>query len=273
MRGIDSVTLSMFIFGMAWSASAQGPDRMPPIAADKLTAAQKTAISEFKTARSAEISGPFVPLLRSPEAMMRVRALGDYMRFRSALPPRLSEFVILLTGALLFVFYQFEKPPPIFNPVALERLRESDHREELASLDGEIDLVAAGITRHQLELGAEHLVHQRRNPEVSRPRAARAHPQLGRLRLLDRLDRHRMPQRHRARPRGQRAEPLHLLRIEARGARQRHEQGRACRILNYRARRTRQNTTVKPYYHPLSEIARRRLRAAYSADFARRLWR
>ena len=49
------------------------------------------------------------------------------------------QFVILLTGALLFVFYQFEKPPPIFNPVALERLRESDRREELASLEREYD--------------------------------------------------------------------------------------------------------------------------------------
>jgi hypothetical protein len=51
------------------------------------------------------------------------------------------QFVILLTGALLFVFYQFEKPPPVFNPVVLERLRSSDHREELASLEREYDLV------------------------------------------------------------------------------------------------------------------------------------
>jgi Na+/proline symporter len=49
------------------------------------------------------------------------------------------QFVILLTGALLFVFYQFEKPPPIFNPVALERLRESDRRQDLASLEREYD--------------------------------------------------------------------------------------------------------------------------------------
>jgi Na+/proline symporter len=51
------------------------------------------------------------------------------------------QFVILLTGALLFVFYQFEKPPPVFNPVALERLRASDHRAELASLEREYDEV------------------------------------------------------------------------------------------------------------------------------------
>jgi len=77
---------------------AQSQDRMPPIAADKLTDAQKKAIEEFKAARSAEVSGPFIPLLRSPEVMSRARAMGDYLRFRSVLPPRLSEFVILLTA-------------------------------------------------------------------------------------------------------------------------------------------------------------------------------
>src|SRR6266850_5553815 len=77
---------------------AQSQDRMPPIAADKLTDAQKKAIEEFRAARSAELSGPFIPLLRSPEVMSRARAMGDYLRFRSVLPPRLSEFVILLTA-------------------------------------------------------------------------------------------------------------------------------------------------------------------------------
>ena len=78
--------------------SASGQDRMPPIPADKLTDAQKKAIAEFKEARNADLSGPFVPLLRSPEVLSRARAMGDYLRFRSVLPPRLSEFVILMTA-------------------------------------------------------------------------------------------------------------------------------------------------------------------------------
>jgi Na+(H+)/acetate symporter ActP len=64
------------------------------------------------------------------------------------------QFVILLTGALLFVFYQFEKPPPVFNPGVLERLRTSEYREEMASLEREYDLVfesrkesASGLAR------------------------------------------------------------------------------------------------------------------------------
>lgn len=91
--------VAMGVLAMAGSAKGVGAqDRMPPIPANKLTDAQKQAVAEFKAARSADISGPFVPLLRSPEVMSRARAMGDYLRYKSALPPRLSEFVILLTA-------------------------------------------------------------------------------------------------------------------------------------------------------------------------------
>ena len=90
------VTALLIVTAPAARADAQ--DRMPPIALDALSDAQKKAIAEFKAARSADISGPFIPLLRSPEVMTRARAMGDYLRYRSALPPRLSEFAILLTA-------------------------------------------------------------------------------------------------------------------------------------------------------------------------------
>ena len=93
--------------------TAVAQDRMPPIPADKLTDAQRKGIEEFKTARSAEISGPFVPLLRSPEVMTRARAMGDYLRFRSALPPRLSEFVILLTARRWTQQYEWNAHQPL----------------------------------------------------------------------------------------------------------------------------------------------------------------
>ena len=98
-------------FGAPFPAAAQ--DRMPPIPADKLTEAQKKAIEEFKAARSADISGPFVPLLRSPEVMTRARAMGDYLRFRSSLPPRLSEFVILLTARRWTQQYEWNAHAPL----------------------------------------------------------------------------------------------------------------------------------------------------------------
>ena len=64
-----------------------------------MTAEQKAAVEEFESVRNAaRVDGPFVPLLRSPEMLSRARNLGDYVRFRNALPPRLSELVILLTA-------------------------------------------------------------------------------------------------------------------------------------------------------------------------------
>jgi 4-carboxymuconolactone decarboxylase len=77
---------------------AMAQDRMPEIPADKMTEAQKKAAEEFVAGRGTPVVGPFVPLLRSPEVMLRAKAMGDYLRFKSALPPRLSEFAILITA-------------------------------------------------------------------------------------------------------------------------------------------------------------------------------
>jgi 4-carboxymuconolactone decarboxylase len=117
---ITMVTMSMLataIFAATQPAEAQ--DRMPPIPADQLTAAQRAAIAEFKAARSVDISGPFIPLLRSPEVMNRARALGDYLRYKSALPPRLSEFVILLTARRWTQQYEWHAHQPLALQVGL----------------------------------------------------------------------------------------------------------------------------------------------------------
>src|SRR5262245_22740369 len=90
------VLLLLAVFAMPDVIHAQ--DRLPALAADKLTDEQKKAVVDFQAARNAPLSGPFIPMLRSPEVMSRARAMGDYLRYKSALPPRLSEFVILITA-------------------------------------------------------------------------------------------------------------------------------------------------------------------------------
>ena len=101
------------------AAAPRAQDRMPPIAAAALTDAQKHAMAEFKAARSADISGPFIPLLRSPEVMTRARAMGDYLRFHSVLPPRLSEFVILLTARHWTQNYEWSAHEPLARQAGL----------------------------------------------------------------------------------------------------------------------------------------------------------
>jgi 4-carboxymuconolactone decarboxylase len=91
-------TIALALCLTGWTMSAHAQDRMPPIPESAQTDAQKKAIAEFAAARKTSISGPFVPMLRSPEVMNRARAMGDYLRFNSVLPPRLSEFAILITA-------------------------------------------------------------------------------------------------------------------------------------------------------------------------------
>jgi 4-carboxymuconolactone decarboxylase len=79
------------------SVSAQAQNRMPPIPDEAMTPAQQEAVAEFRAERG-EPTGPWSVILRSPELLNRLRGVSDYLRFNSSLPPRLSEFVILLTA-------------------------------------------------------------------------------------------------------------------------------------------------------------------------------
>jgi 4-carboxymuconolactone decarboxylase len=73
-------------------------DRMPPIPADKMTEAQKKAAEAFAEGRGYQIRGPFVPLVRSPEVMLRAKAMSDYLRFKSVIEPRINEMAIIITA-------------------------------------------------------------------------------------------------------------------------------------------------------------------------------
>ena len=88
-------------------------DRMPEIPADKMTPEQKKAADDFLAERKVPIFGPFVPLFRSPEVMQRARAMGDYLRYKSVLPPQLNEFAILITARRWSQSYEWAVHQPI----------------------------------------------------------------------------------------------------------------------------------------------------------------
>jgi 4-carboxymuconolactone decarboxylase len=88
-------------------------DRMPEIPADKMTPEQKKAAADFLAERKVPIFGPFVPLLRSPEVMLRARAMGDYLRYKSVLPAALNEFAILITARHWTQEYEWAVHQPI----------------------------------------------------------------------------------------------------------------------------------------------------------------
>jgi 4-carboxymuconolactone decarboxylase len=95
---VKLVYVGIFQLIVGINLSAVGQDRMPEIPPQKMTEAQKKAAEEFVAGRKAAIAGPFVPLLRSPEVFLRTKAMGDYLRFHTVLPPRLRELAILVTA-------------------------------------------------------------------------------------------------------------------------------------------------------------------------------
>jgi 4-carboxymuconolactone decarboxylase len=86
----------LLILLCAGSVSAQ--DRMPLIPSDRLTPVQKKAIQEFTKQRGTPLLGPFIPLVRSPELMIRAMHVGDYLRFKTDMPAHLVELIIMVTA-------------------------------------------------------------------------------------------------------------------------------------------------------------------------------
>jgi 4-carboxymuconolactone decarboxylase len=75
-----------------------GRDRLPPMPPDSLSPAQQRSAAELASGPRGAVFGPFVPLLRSPDLLSPLQKAGEYLRYRSALPPRLSEFAILIVA-------------------------------------------------------------------------------------------------------------------------------------------------------------------------------
>jgi 4-carboxymuconolactone decarboxylase len=147
-----AAALSGVMLLVASFASAQ--DRMPPIPPETLTEAQRAAVSEFVAARGEAISGPFVPLLRSPEVLSRARGMSDYLRFKSVLPPRLRELVILLTARQWTQQYEWNAHYPLavkagLNPAILKAIAEGRRPEAMAQDEQTVYEFCGELQRNQ----------------------------------------------------------------------------------------------------------------------------
>ena len=83
---------------LAVNAAAYSQDRLPPIPPEKYTAEQKAQVAEHQKTRDGVGGGPYIALLRSPEAYIRTAHLSDYLRFKSPIGMKLTEFVSLLSA-------------------------------------------------------------------------------------------------------------------------------------------------------------------------------
>lgn len=97
----------------AMTSSPAFAQRLGPPPADTFTAEQRAAMEEFQKQRGVGISGPFEPMLWSPEAMIRAASMGTYLRYKSVFPPNLSEFIILVTARSWSQQYEWSTHYPI----------------------------------------------------------------------------------------------------------------------------------------------------------------
>jgi 4-carboxymuconolactone decarboxylase len=107
-----TLIVTMLVAGLRLG-SALAQDRLPPIPPSQYTDEQKKAAEEFLAARKVPVFGPFEPLMRSPEVMSQARAMGDYLRYRSALGNVLSELAILVTAREWSQDYEWYVHQPI----------------------------------------------------------------------------------------------------------------------------------------------------------------
>jgi 4-carboxymuconolactone decarboxylase len=88
-------------------------DRLPTIPPAQYTTEQKQAASDFEAARKVPVFGPFEPLMYSPPVMSQARAMGDYLRYHSAIGNTLSELAILVTAREWTQDYEWSVHYPI----------------------------------------------------------------------------------------------------------------------------------------------------------------
>ena len=135
-RSISAFASMAAVLSLTFCMSAEAQDRMPPIPGEKMTEAQKKAVEEFSAVRG-PLTGPWHVLLRSPELVNRGRALSDHLRFKSTLPPRLSELVILITARQWAQQYEWNSHYPLamkggLNPEIAKAVAEGRRPQHMA---------------------------------------------------------------------------------------------------------------------------------------------
>jgi 4-carboxymuconolactone decarboxylase len=110
-------------------ASKMPPSRVSILAEDQLSPVQRALLDSIRSGprgASTTIRGPFAVFLHAPAFGELAQQLGGYCRFKTAVPPRLSEFAILATAKLWQAQYEWFAHVPMAERagVAKETIRD-----------------------------------------------------------------------------------------------------------------------------------------------------
>lgn len=90
--------------------------RIPTVSYDDLSRDQQRVYNAIKSGPRGVVQGPLKVWLESPELADKSQALGAFCRYDTALPPRLSELAIIITGAHWKAGFEWH----VHAPIALE---------------------------------------------------------------------------------------------------------------------------------------------------------
>ena len=97
--------------------------RLPVLTEDKLDHAQRTLLESMRAGpRGARVKlgGPFGVYMHAPQYGEMTQQLGAFVRFKTSLEPRLSEFAILCTARMWRAQYEWHAHAPIAEQVGLK---------------------------------------------------------------------------------------------------------------------------------------------------------
>jgi 4-carboxymuconolactone decarboxylase len=92
------------------------PYRLPDLTEDKLDDTQRALLSSMRAGPRGDrirLGGPFGVYMHAPQYGDLTQQLGAFVRFKTSLPPRLSEFAILCTARLWRAQYEWHAHAPI----------------------------------------------------------------------------------------------------------------------------------------------------------------
>jgi 4-carboxymuconolactone decarboxylase len=72
--------------------------RTPFLTPEQMDSEQRRVYDDIVRSRGTWLNGPYAPLLHSPELADKAQKLGELVRYRTSLEPRLSELAIIITA-------------------------------------------------------------------------------------------------------------------------------------------------------------------------------
>jgi 4-carboxymuconolactone decarboxylase len=100
--------------GVALAAgAARAAERFPALKPENMTAEQRRVADAIMAGPRKSMGGPFNAWLRSPALADKLQQVGEQVRFHSSLPPRLSEFAILITARAWDADYEWYAHYPL----------------------------------------------------------------------------------------------------------------------------------------------------------------